>query len=76
MTCCSDSKHIKRGNKKNLIAVAFVEDRLFCYINGHLVFSCGEGSYRKGLLGFVVNTGYDTYAYDNIKIYEASLPGK
>ncbi len=76
LICCVPSKRINRGKKKNLIAVAFVESTLQCYINGHLVFTGSDDTYKKGTVGFIVAKGNHLYAFDNYKVYEASLPGK
>ena len=76
LTCCIQSKHIKRDKAKNTIAAAFVGSKLFCYVNKHLIFTCEENTFQNGTLGFMVNKGNNIYVYDNFKVYEASLPGK
>jgi len=76
LACSVPSKYIKRGKSKNTIAVAFVGNKLFCYLNKALVFTCEENSRIKGTVGFIANKGNNAYAFDNFKVYEVSLPEK
>lgn len=68
------SEHIRRDKAKNIIAVGFVGNQIFCYINGKMVFTCKDNSAAKGWVGLVAFGS--TYAFDNFKVYEAFLPGK
>jgi hypothetical protein len=76
MFCSVNSKHIKQGKAKNVIAVACVENTILCYINNHFVFSCKDNDCKIGTAGFYVQLGDNAYAFDNFKVYEAFLPGK
>jgi tetratricopeptide (TPR) repeat protein len=77
--CSVPCKHIKGGKAKNVIAVACYDNHLYFYVNRRLIFACEEGSYKQGSkqggIGFLVESD-NAYAFDNFKVYEASLREK
>lgn len=74
LTCCVPSRDIKRGKAKNIIALGFVGNKLYCFVNKRIIFTFEDDTYKSGLIGFAINTGGHEYAFDNFKLHEASLP--
>lgn len=71
LTCSATSKHIKKGKSKNLLAVAKVGTKMFCYVNKKKILSFEDAAVSSGCVGFMVNPG-SKYEYDNFKLYEVA----
>lgn len=71
--CGISSKYIKKGGAKNLVAVACVGNRIFCYVNRNLVWNGEDDTWLRGQLGCSVHGGNNQYAFDNYKVTEAYL---
>lgn len=76
LTCCVASKEIKHDKAKNILAVGFVGSKLYCFVNKRVVFTCEDDTYKNGLVGFIVAHGGHEFAFDNFKLYEATIRKK
>jgi len=71
--CGISSKYIKKGDAKNLVAVACVGTKIFGYVNRNLVWTGEDDTWLSGQVGCSVHGGNNEYAFDNIKIMEAHI---